>query len=73
MFCSKIDHCVTVCPKSFGPFYKVSYYINWSRLLGHMVSTMQMTRLTIVKYDSIVQLNNTIALCTVCPGSSDPT
>ena len=35
LFICYIDN--TVCPRSFGPFYIVSYYLKKSRLLGHTV------------------------------------
>ena len=28
----------TVCPGSLDPYYIVIYYINWVRLLGHLVA-----------------------------------
>ena len=54
LYLGSIAH--TVCPRSSDPFHTVSYYINWSLLLGHIVSWL---------FD--IQLLPPMCQCILCP------
>ena len=62
----------TVCPRSSGPFYVVTYNIKWVTTSWTHSTTHTTVSTVCPRSSNPFQIVSYIKLSTVCPGSSDP-